>query len=189
MAFPATRLSVVERTRSGDAETRRVALAAIIEAYWKPSYKYLRLKWSLDSEAAADLTQEFFTSTLEKEVIERDDPERARFRTYLRLCLDGLAANARKAEGRLKRGGGVTVVPLDFQTAEGEVRSHEPAVQSQRAEERARALGHLRATPRAFLAIAVGDAAVDRQAASRAMYVRHSGDSDLPSQGLVGRGG
>lgn len=128
MAFPATRLSVVERTRSADAETRRVALAAIIDAYWKPSYKYLRLKWSLDPDAAADLTQEFFTSTLEKEVIERYDPERARFRTYLRLCLDGLAGNARKAEGRLKRGGGVTVVPLDFETAEGEVRSHEPSV-------------------------------------------------------------
>lgn len=128
MTFPATRLSVVERTRSGDAETRRVALAAIIEAYWKPSYKYLRLKWALDPDAAADLTQEFFTSTLEKEVVERYDPARARFRTYLRLCLDGFAANARKAEGRLKRGGAVTVVPLDFETAEGEVRSHEPAV-------------------------------------------------------------
>ena len=128
MAFPATRLSVVERTRSGDAETRRVALAVIIDAYWKPSYKYLRLKWSLDAETAADLTQEFFTSTLEKEVIGRYDPERARFRTYLRLCLDGFAANVRKADGRLKRGGGVTVVPLDFETAEGEVRSYEPAV-------------------------------------------------------------
>src|SRR5829696_2285048 len=127
MSFPATRLSVVERTRSGDAETRRIALAAIIDAYWKPSYKYLRLKWSLDPDAAADLTQEFFTSTLEKEVIERYDPARARFRTYLRLCLDGFAANVRKADGRLKRGGGVTIVPLDFETAEGEVRSHEPA--------------------------------------------------------------
>ena len=128
MAFPATRLSVVERTRSGDEETRRVALAAIIEAYWKPAYKYLRVKWSLDPDAAADLTQEFFTSTLEKDVIERYDPARARFRTYLRLCLDGFAANARKAERRLKRGGGVTLVPLDFETAEGEIGSHEPAV-------------------------------------------------------------
>ena len=128
MSFPATRLSVVERTRSGDADTRRMALAAIIEAYWKPAYKYLRVKWSLDPDAAADLTQEFFTSTLEKDVIERYDPGRARFRTYLRLCLDGFAANARKSEGRLKRGGGVTVVPLDFETAEGEIRTHEPAV-------------------------------------------------------------
>jgi DNA-directed RNA polymerase specialized sigma24 family protein len=126
--FPVTRMSVVERTRSGDAETRRIALAAIIDAYWKPAYKYLRVKWSLDPDAAADLTQEFFTSTLEKTVIERYDPARARFRTYLRLCLDGFAANVRKAEGRLKRGGGVTVVPLDFETAEGEIRSYEPAV-------------------------------------------------------------
>lgn len=128
MSFPVTRLSVVERTRSGDAETRRIALETIIDAYWKPAYKYLRVKWSLDPDAAADMTQEFFTSTLEKELIGRYDPSRARFRTYLRLCLDGFAANARKAEGRLKRGGGVTVVPLDFETAEGEIRSHEPAV-------------------------------------------------------------
>jgi RNA polymerase sigma factor (sigma-70 family) len=128
MSFPATRLSVVERTRSGDEETRRVALATIIEAYWKPVYKYLRVKWSLTPDEAADLTQEFFTSTLEKEVVEKYDPSRARFRTYLRLCLDGFASNARKAERRLKRGGGVTMVPLDFETAEGEIVSHEPAV-------------------------------------------------------------
>jgi hypothetical protein len=56
MSFPATRLSVVEGTRSGDQETRRMALAAIIEAYWKPAYKYLRMKWSMDPDAAADLT-------------------------------------------------------------------------------------------------------------------------------------
>jgi len=128
MSFPATRLSVVERTRSHDEETRRVAWATIIEAYWKPAYKYLRLKWSLDPDQAADLTQEFFTTTLEKDLVERYDPARARFRTYLRLCLDGFAANARKAERRLKRGGGVTLVPLDFQTAEGEMARHEGSV-------------------------------------------------------------
>ena len=128
MSFPATRLSVVERTRSSDAETRRLALATIIDAYWKPAYKYLRVKWSLDPDEAADLTQEFFTAALEKEVVEKYEPSRARFRTYLRLCLDGFASNARKAERRLKRGGGVTVVPLDFETAEGEIASHEPAV-------------------------------------------------------------
>ena len=77
-AFPPTRLSVVERTRSADEETRRIALAAIIDAYWKPAYKYLRMKWSLDPDEAADLTQEFFTASLEKEVVERYDPARAR---------------------------------------------------------------------------------------------------------------
>lgn len=128
MSFPATRLSVVARTRSDDEEIRRVAWAAIIEAYWKPVYKYLRMKWSLDPDAAADLTQEFFTNTLEKDVVERYDPARARFRTYLRLCLDGFAANARKAERRQKRGGEIRLVSLDFETAEGEIAHHEPAV-------------------------------------------------------------
>ena len=110
MRFPPTRLSVVARTRSADAETRRLAFATLIEAYWKPVYKYLRLKWRLDPEQAADLTQDFFAGTLEKDVLGRYDAERARFRTYLRLCLDGFVSNARKAEGRLKRGGGVAMV-------------------------------------------------------------------------------
>ena len=128
MNFPPTRLSVVARTRSSDQETRRLAFEALIDAYWKPTYKYLRLKWKLDPDAAADLTQEFFTHALEKDVLGRYDAERARFRTYLRLCLDGFAANVRKAETRLKRGGGAMTVPLDFQSAEGEIRHHEPAI-------------------------------------------------------------
>lgn len=128
MNFPPTRLSVVARTRSGDEETRRLAFATLIDAYWKPVYKYLRLKWRLDPDQAADLTQDFFASTLEKDVLGRYDAERARFRTYLRLCLDGFAANARKAEGRLKRGGGVTTVSLDFQSVEGELVRHEPSI-------------------------------------------------------------
>jgi len=128
MNFPPTRLSVVARTRSADEETRRLAFAAIIEAYWKPVYKYLRLKWQLDPDQAADLTQEFFATTLEKDVLGRFEPERARFRTYLRLCVDGFASNARKAERRLKRGGGVTTISLDFDTAEGEIPRYEPGV-------------------------------------------------------------
>jgi RNA polymerase sigma factor (sigma-70 family) len=128
MNFPPTRLSVVARTRSTDEATRRLAFATIIEAYWKPVYKYLRLKWNFDADKAADVTQDFFANTLEKDVLGRFDPERARFRTYLRLCVDGFASNVKKAEGRLKRGGGITAVPLDFESAEGEIIRHELAV-------------------------------------------------------------
>lgn len=128
MGFPPTRLSVVERTRSENEETRRLAFETLIEAYWKPAYKYLRIKWNVQPDEAADLTQEFFTGALEKDVLGKFDPTRARFRTYLRLCLDGFASNARKAEGRMKRGGGVTHVSLDFATAEGELAHRELAV-------------------------------------------------------------
>jgi hypothetical protein len=127
MNFPPTRLSVVARTRSDDAETRRLAIGTLIEAYWKPIYKYLRLKWRLVPDEAADLTQEFFKTTLEKDVLGRYDEQRARFRTYLRLCVDGFVSNTKKAEARLKRGGGVTMLPLDFQSAEGELIRHEPS--------------------------------------------------------------
>jgi hypothetical protein len=128
MSFPATRLSVVARTRSADQETRRLAFDTLIEAYWKPVYKYLRLKWSFDPDEASDVTQEFFTVALQKDVVERFDAERARFRTYLRLCVDGFAANWKKAERRIKRGGSITHVSLDFESAEGELGRHEPAV-------------------------------------------------------------
>jgi RNA polymerase sigma factor (sigma-70 family) len=114
--------------RSADEETRRLAFASLVDAYWKPVYKYLRLKWRLTPEEAADLTQDFFAHALETNVLGRYEASRARFRTYLRLCLDGYASNAHKAERRLKRGGAVVMVPLDFTSAEGEISRHEPSV-------------------------------------------------------------
>ena len=71
---------------------------------------------------AADLTQGFFLRAFEKDFFAGFDPSRARFRTYLRTCLDGFVANARKADARLKRGGGVTLIPIDFDEAERELR-------------------------------------------------------------------
>ncbi len=113
---------------SRDVEARRHAFASLVEAYWKPVYKYVRLKWQAPPEEAEDLTQAFFTRAFEKDFFRSYDPAKARFRTFLRACLDGFAANERKAAGRLKRGGGITFVPLDFDAAEGELRQHEIAV-------------------------------------------------------------
>src|SRR5262249_29301350 len=122
--FPATRHSVLAAIRSDDGDVRRAAFDALITAYWKPVFKYVRLKWNARPDDAADLTQAFFLRAYEKEFFEGFDPARARFRTYLRTCLDGFVANARKAESRLKRGGGVTLVPIDFEEAERELGRH-----------------------------------------------------------------
>lgn len=120
--FPPTRLSVVERLASEDDGDRQLAWDALVRAYWRPVYKYLRAKWRLSPEAAEDLTQEFFARAVEKRFFEGYDPSRARFRTWLRTCLDGVAGHAHEAAGRLKRGGGSQPVPLDFTDAEGELR-------------------------------------------------------------------
>ena len=123
--FPPTRGSAIEAIRSGDPETRLAALEHLIAAYWKPCYKYIRLKWRQSNEEAKDLTQAFFTRALEKGVLDGFDPQRSRFRTYVRLCVDGFVSNERKAAGRQKRGGDRAMLPLDFETAEGELRQVE----------------------------------------------------------------
>lgn len=117
--FPATRPSLILAVRK--PEFRAEALDAIIDAYWKPVYKYARLRWNRSPEDAQDLTQDFFASLLERDLLTRWDPERASFRTYLRLCLDAHAKNALTAAARLKRGGGAQVVSLDFESAEREL--------------------------------------------------------------------
>ena len=126
-SFPATRHSVVVGIASPDIQTRRVAFDALVSAYWRPVYKYMRIKWRRDREDAADLTQEFFARAFEKGSLGRFEPTRARFRTFLRVCLDGFVANEIKARGRLKRGGEMSFVPLDFAAAEHELSVHPAA--------------------------------------------------------------
>jgi DNA-directed RNA polymerase specialized sigma24 family protein len=126
--FPATHRSVLERIRSDDEAERRIAFGDLAEGYWRPSYHYLRVHWRLTPEAAEDAVQAFFTTAFEKGYVERFDPAKARFRTFLRVCLDRFVQNQLKAAGRLKRGAGLQPLPLDFETAEGELVRHEPAV-------------------------------------------------------------
>src|SRR5512140_2459237 len=66
-AFPGTRHSIVAAIRSGDANDRRSAFDALVTAYWKPVFKYVRLKWHASPDDAADLTQGFFLRAFEKD--------------------------------------------------------------------------------------------------------------------------
>ena len=118
--FPPTRRSVIEAVRSIDAEERERALDALCAAYWKPVYKYVRMRWNRPPEAAQDLTQGFFMEVLERDLLEKFDPKKSRLRTYLRVCVDSFVSNEDKAERRQKRGGQVLHVALDFSGAEEE---------------------------------------------------------------------
>ena len=124
--FPETRWSAVEALRSG-CENTGPALEALVGAYWKPVYKHLRIRWRKSNEDAKDLTQAFFARSLEKDFFAGYDPSRARFRTFLRTCLDGFAANEDKASQAKKRGGGALILPLDFHQAEAELSRTEPS--------------------------------------------------------------
>jgi len=135
--FPATRWSAVLAARSEDPEERTRALEAIAAAYWKPVYKYLRVRWGKSNEDAKDLTQDFFAKLFEKSYLDGFDPQKARLRTFLRICADRFASNDAKAGRRLKRGGGAPHMPLDFDTAETELERARPAPQVAATEESA----------------------------------------------------
>ena len=119
--FPATRWSAVLAARSDDPAERGRALDLLIRAYWKPVYKYIRMRWNRPREDAQDLTQEFFARVIEKGFFDRYDPAKARLRTFVRVCVDGTVANEAKAAGRLKRGGDAVHLSLDFDSAETEL--------------------------------------------------------------------
>lgn len=127
--FPVTSHSAIIAARSADAQVRERAFETILASYWKPAYKYIRIKWQASNEDAKDLTQGFFASAIEKDYFASYDATKASFRTFLRTCLDRFVANQRQAEQRLKRGGGVEHLSLDFAGAENEFLLHAAAVE------------------------------------------------------------
>ncbi len=125
--FPATHCSIVRATGATDPSVRQRAFADLISTYWKPVYKYIRVKWSHSNEDAKDLTQGFFARAYEKDFFASFDPAQARFRTFLRTCVDAFVAKAARDGSRLKRGGDQRLLSLDFAGADEELRRYSPA--------------------------------------------------------------
>src|SRR5262245_1850420 len=126
MSFPATRHSVVRDLGSVDPDARAAAYDGLVRSYWRPVYLYIRLRWRRGAEDAQDLTQEFFARAFEREYLARYDPARARFRTFVRTCLDGFLANHDQAAARLKRGGGFLITAVDFARADDDIAARAP---------------------------------------------------------------
>lgn len=123
--FATTRWSVVLAAgRKSDPSSDR-ALADLCQSYWYPLYVYVRRR-GVDTDAARDLTQEFFARLLEKNYLAVAQPERGRFRAFLLTALKNFLANEWERRRAQKRGGGKAILALDFDA--GESRFHnEPA--------------------------------------------------------------
>src|SRR3954466_6168141 len=117
--FPSTRRSLVKTSHSPETLGRE-ALSSLIAVDWKPSYKYVRIKWRRSNEDAKDLVQGFFTTLIERDILANFDPAKARFRTYLQMCLDRFVMKQDESAHRLKRGGDQSFT-LDFDDAECEL--------------------------------------------------------------------
>jgi RNA polymerase sigma factor (sigma-70 family) len=108
--FPSTQISLLEATAAGLSSE---AMDRVIALYWKPVYRFIRIKFHKNNEDAKDLTQGFFAVALQRDFFPRFDPAKASFRTYLRMAVERFAANEYAAANRQKRGGDIQFEPVE----------------------------------------------------------------------------
>src|SRR5580698_7694387 len=123
--FPTTRWTLVVAAGDPQRKEARSALVSLCESYWYPLYAYLR-KRGYPADQAQDLTQEFFIRVLEGRYLDRADPEKGRFRSFLLSSLKFFVADEEDRKRAHKRGGSGIVVPLEFTSGE-ERYQREPA--------------------------------------------------------------
>jgi RNA polymerase sigma-70 factor (ECF subfamily) len=117
--FPATAWSLLSRLRDPRDPRVQEYLNRMMEMYWRPIYKYVRIAWKRSNEDAKDLTQAFFIHLLEGDLLARADPDRGNFRKLLLTSLRNFLANEQRAGHAQKRGGGKMIVSLDVGVEDG----------------------------------------------------------------------
>jgi RNA polymerase sigma factor (sigma-70 family) len=100
-----------------DATQQRAALEHLCRAYWPPVYSFLRRQGAPPADAE-DLTQGFFADLIAGDFLQRPDPARGKFRSYLIGALRQYLAREHERAAAGKRGGGIPHLPLADAEAE-----------------------------------------------------------------------
>lgn len=102
-AFQTTCWTDINRARTADDSRRRASLERISASCWRPVYCYLRRK-GYSNEEAKDLTQSFFYEiVLERQLVQKADHSKGRFRTFLLTAIDHYIISVHRKETAKKR--------------------------------------------------------------------------------------
>ena len=115
--FATTRWTVVLSAGRKSTPQAEMALEELCRTYWYPLYAFVR-RQGHSKEDAEDLTQSFFARFLEKNYLDGLSNEKGRFRAFLLAALKHFLANEWDRANRQKRGGGATLLSLDWQDAD-----------------------------------------------------------------------
>ncbi|MCK4293879.1 MAG: sigma-70 family RNA polymerase sigma factor [Planctomycetes bacterium] len=114
--FLKTRWSDIRNARTSNEARQRDVVDGLIRSYWKPVYCYLRRKGHANA-LAKDLTQGFFHNVvLGRNLFERADETKGRFRTFLLTALNRYVTSAYRhkiAEKRRPKDGVVSLEDFD----------------------------------------------------------------------------
>jgi len=112
-SFLTTHWSLIEAVQQGQDKDQAL-IGLLLRRYWKPVYCYLRRK-GLGNEEAKDLTQAFFHEiVLNRRLVDRADPCKGRFRSFLLHALDQFFIDQRRRESAGKRIPKDKLVSLDL---------------------------------------------------------------------------
>jgi RNA polymerase sigma-70 factor (ECF subfamily) len=123
-AFQHTLWSQVFAAGKSDPARAALALEALCDLYWYPLYAFLS-RSGRDRHEASDLTQAFFHYLVKGDLLQKADPARGRFRSYLLGTLKNFVSHEAEKGRAQRRGGGTQIVSIDEETAEGKY-AHEP---------------------------------------------------------------
>ena len=102
-AFLTTHWSVIDKIAADGDTPNQALINELLKKYWKPVYCFLRRK-GYDNEQAKDLTQGFFEEVvLGRELIQRAEQTRGRFRTFLLTALEQYLARLHRKQTARKR--------------------------------------------------------------------------------------
>ena len=111
--FPSTHWTVIQDVCPGDDAHSQRIIGGLLGDYWKPVYCYLRRR-GYSNEESKDLTQGFFQEVvLSRDLIQRAEPARGRFRTLLLSALNNYLANVHRGATAQKRIPRHKLVPLE----------------------------------------------------------------------------
>jgi RNA polymerase sigma-70 factor (ECF subfamily) len=112
-AFLTTHWSLIEGVKKHQ-DNDHALIGLLLERYWKPVYCYLRSK-CYDNEQAKDLTQGFLHEVvLNRNLVERADSSKGRFRSFLLHALNQYIVDDRRKENARKNIPKNKLVPLDI---------------------------------------------------------------------------
>lgn len=104
--------------RAGPGESAH-AIETLAERYWRPAHAYLRAL-GRTREEARDLVQGFFVWVIESGFLAKADPQRGRFRAFVKTALSNFATDADRYAATQKRGGGARIASIDALAADDE---------------------------------------------------------------------
>ena len=107
-AFPLTPWSSILRGEELGDDARRDILRRLLARYWQPLYRCVRFGWNLEPSEATRRLEEFFFALLHTDMLRGLDPEKGRFREFLKRRLEEFMATADEtARGEAPRETGI----------------------------------------------------------------------------------